>query len=77
VLIARSDGIVAADVRPLVRVSLTVIVEKDGRREQGHSGGGGRFDYSYFTDAVLEDYVERAVGQAVLNLDARRRRPAR
>src|SRR6185369_10029932 len=71
VLIARSDGIVAADVRPLVRVSLTVIVEESGRREQGHSGGGGRFDYSYFTDAILEDYVERAVGQALLNLGAR------
>ena len=71
VLIARSDGIVAADVRPLVRVSLTVIVEEGGRREQGHAGGGGRFDYGYFTDAVLEIYVEQAVDQALLNLGAR------
>ena len=71
VLIARSDGIIAADVRPLVRVSLTVIVEEGGRREQGHSGGGGRFDYGYFTDAMLESYVAQAVGQALLNLDAR------
>jgi TldD protein len=49
ILIARSDGLVAADVRPLVRLSLTVIVEENGRREQGHSGGGGRFDYAHFT----------------------------
>ena len=71
VLIARSDGCVAADVRPLVRVSLTVIVEEDGRREQGYAGGGGRFDYGYFTDAMLDDYATQAVDQALLNLDAR------
>ena len=71
VLIARSDGQIAADVRPLVRVSITVIVEEGGRREQGYSGGGGRFDYSYFTDAVLESYAEQAVSQALLNLGAR------
>jgi len=71
VLVARSDGLIAADVRPLVRVSLTVIVEDGGRREQGYSGGGGRFDYGYFTDAVLESYAAQAVGQALLNLDAR------
>ena len=48
VLVARSDGLMAADVRPLVRLSLTVIVEENGRREQGSAGGGGRFDYAYF-----------------------------
>jgi TldD protein len=71
ILIARSDGVVAADVRPLVRMSLTVIVEENGRREQGHSGGGGRFDYAYFTDEVLDRYAKEAVDQALLNLAAR------
>jgi TldD protein len=71
VLIARSDGFVAADVRPLVRVSLTVIVEENGRREQGSMGGGGRFDYAYFNDDVLETYANKAVDQALLNLGAR------
>jgi TldD protein len=71
VLVARSDGWLSADVRPLVRVSLSVIVEEDGRREQGYAGGGGRFDYAYFTDAVLDDYATKAVAQAVLNLAAR------
>jgi TldD protein len=52
-------------------VSLTAIVEHDGRREQGHAGGGGRFDYAYFTDEVLAGYAELAVRQATLNLDAR------
>jgi TldD protein len=71
ILIARSDGLLAADARPLVRVSISVIVEENGRREQGHSGGGGRFDYAYFTDAVLARYVDEAVAQALLNLSAR------
>ncbi len=71
VLIARNDGQMAADVRPLVRVSIQVIAEQDGRREQGSSGGGGRFDYGYFTEEVLQDYAKKAVHQALTNLDAR------
>ena len=71
VLVARSDGVISADVRPLVRLSLQVIVEQEGRREQGSAGGGGRFDYGYFTDAVLEDYAGKAVDQALVNLKAR------
>jgi TldD protein len=71
VLVARSDGLVAADVRPLVRVSVTVIAEESGRREQGHGGGGGRFDYAYFGDEVLQGYAKQAVDQALLNLAAR------
>jgi len=71
ILIARSDGLVVADVRPLVRISITVIVEENGRREQGYGGGGGRFDYAYFTDDVLARYAKEAVGQALLNLSAR------
>jgi len=71
VLVARADGLTAADVRPLVRLSLQVIVESDGRREQGSSGGGGRFDYAYFTDDVLQEYAKKAVDQALVNLEAR------
>ncbi len=71
VLITRSDGVTAADVRPLVRISVQVIVEQDGRREQGSAGGGGRSDYAYFTDAIVEDYAQKAVAQALTNLDAR------
>jgi TldD protein len=71
VMVARSDGHLAADVRPLVRVSVTVIMEADGRREQGSSGGGGRFDYSHFSDAVLKDYAAKAVHQAEVNLRAK------
>jgi len=71
VLIARNDGLLAADVRPLVRVSLQVIVEDGGRREQGSAGGGGRFDYAYFSDEVLHDYAQKAVHQALTNLDAK------
>ena len=70
-LVARADGVLAADVRPLVRLSLQVIAEQRGRREQGSSGGGGRFDYAHFTDAVLEDYAAKAVEQALVNLDSR------
>ncbi|MBX9847923.1 MAG: metalloprotease TldD [Rhodocyclaceae bacterium] len=71
IMVARSDGHLAADVRPLVRVSVTVIMEENGKREQGSSGGGGRFDYGHFTDAVLQDYAAKAVHQAEVNLRAK------
>jgi TldD protein len=71
VLVARSDGHLAADVRPLTRVSLTVIMVEHGRREQGTAGGGGRHDYGYFDDEVLRDYARKAVHQARVNLAAR------
>jgi len=71
VLIARADGHLAADVRPLVRLSVQVIAEQNGRRESGSAGGGGRTDYSHFTDQVLDQYAEQAVSQALVNLEAR------
>ena len=71
VLVVRSDGVLAADIRPLVRVSVTVIVEQNGRREVGSSGGGGRYEYGYFTDALLDQYAADAVKSALVNLDAR------
>jgi TldD protein len=71
VLIARADGGVAADVRPLVRLSVQVIAEQNGRRESGSGGGGGRTDYSHFTDAALDQYAKQAVSQALANLEAR------
>jgi TldD protein len=71
VLIARADGVIAADVRPLVRLSVQVIAEQGGRRESGSGGGGGRTDYSHFTDAVLDQYAHQAVSQALANLEAR------
>ncbi len=71
VLVARSDGLMSADIRPLVRLSLQVIVESNGRREQGSAGGGGRFGYDYFSDEILQRYAREAVHQAVINLDAR------
>ena len=71
VLVARADGTLAADVRPLVRLSVTVIAEQGGRREVGSSGGGGRFGLAYFDDALIADYVGEAVRQALTNLDAR------
>ena len=71
VLIARADGLLAADVRPLVRLSLTVIAERDGRREIGSGGGGGRFGLAYFNDERLAHYVEQAVGAALTNLESR------
>ncbi|MEW5787109.1 MAG: metalloprotease TldD [Pseudomonadota bacterium] len=70
IFVTRLDGRSAADVRPLCRVSLQVIVEQDGRREQGSAGGGGRFDYAYFSDALLQEYARLAVEQALTNLNA-------
>jgi len=70
VLVARADGTLAADVRPLVRLSLNVIVEEKGRRESGSAGGGGRFGLAHFDAACLTRYVDEAVGAALTNLQA-------
>ncbi|MCO6058192.1 metalloprotease TldD [Pseudomonas sp. MOB-449] len=71
ILIAASDGSLGADVRPLVRFNVSVIVEQNGRRERGGHGGGGRTDYRYF---LQEDramgYAREALRQALVNLEA-------
>jgi TldD protein len=71
VMVARADGTLAADVRPLVRLSVTVIAEQGGRREVGSAGGGGRFGFAYFDDAQISQYVDEAVAAALTNLEAR------
>ncbi|RJX33485.1 MAG: metalloprotease TldD [Oxalobacter sp.] len=71
VLVARGDGVMAADVRPLVRLSITVIAEQHGRREMGTCGGGGRVDYAHFSDEQLEHYATNAVRSALTNLESR------
>ena len=71
VLVAASDGTMAADVRPLVRLNVSVILEQDGRREQGYAGGGARADLAYFADSELPlEYAREAVRQAVVQLEA-------
>lgn len=71
VLVMASDGHMAADVRPLVRLNVSVIVEQNGRRETGYAGGGGRFDYKYFLeDDMAFSYAREAVRLAVVNLSA-------
>jgi TldD protein len=69
-MVAGSDGRLAADVRPLVRLSLTVIAERNGRREMGHAGGGGRSGLEYFTDEMLKTYAHHAASEALTNLEA-------
>ncbi len=72
VLVARSDGVMAADVRPLVRLNVTVVAEQDGRRERGSAGGGGRFGMDWFLDSDrAAEYARMAVRQALVNLEAR------
>ena len=71
VMVAVSDGTLAADVRPLVRCNVTVTVEQDGRREQASSGGGGRSDYAFFIEQDrAQGYAREAVRQALVNLEA-------
>ncbi|GAB6140476.1 metalloprotease TldD [Methylosoma difficile] len=71
VLVANHEGALAADIRPLVRMNVSVIVVENGRREQGSMGGGARSDYSYFfeNDRALS-YAREAVRQALVNLEA-------
>ncbi len=70
ILVCASDGVMAADVRPLVRFSISVIVEDGDKREQGYAGGGGRFGYEHFTPERVLEFGREAVRQAVVNLDA-------
>ncbi len=71
VMVVRSDGLLAADIRPLVRLNVTVIVEQNGRREQGSAGGGGRYGYHHFVDHhCADEYAREAVRQALVQLEA-------
>lgn len=71
VLVVANDGTLSADVRPLVRMNVTVIAEHNGRREQGSAGGGGRVSYDYFLqDDHAMSYAREAVRQALVNLEA-------
>jgi TldD protein len=71
-LVVSSDGVMAADVRPLVRMNVSVIVEEHGRREQGYSGGGGRFGFTEFLHADRAiGFGREAVRQALVALEAR------
>ncbi len=70
-LVAGSDGTLAADIRPLIRLNINVIVEENGRIEKGGAGGGGRFGYEYFLrDGLVSSYIDDAVEQALTNLEA-------
>ena len=71
ILVLRLDGRLATDVRPLIRLSVTVFMSQLGCREHGTSGGGGRFGYEYFTDEQLENYIDQAIAQAAVNLEAK------
>jgi TldD protein len=71
VLVMSSDGHLAADIRPLVRFNISLIVERNGRRESGYAGGGGRFDYQHFlTNRLAFHYADEALRQALVNLEA-------
>tara|TARA_B110000444_G_scaffold3399_1_gene3173 strand:+ start:1826 stop:3259 length:1434 start_codon:yes stop_codon:yes gene_type:complete len=70
ILIKTFNGELVEDIRPLVRLSVSVIVEREQRREQGSAGGGGRYALDYFTDEILHKYASDAVNQAIINLDA-------
>jgi len=71
ILVAASDGTLATDIRPLIRMSVSVIVESKDRRERGSAGGGRRLDYRYFQDNdMATEYAKEAVRQALVNLEA-------
>ena len=71
ILVLASDGTLAADVRPLVRLNVSVIIEHQGRREQGYAGGGGRFAYTEFlASGRWRDLVREAVRTAQVNLES-------
>lgn len=70
ILVLATDGTLAADVRPLVRFSVSVVLDKNGRKERGNGGGGGRGGYQQFDDEAVAQYVNDAIKMAQVNLDA-------
>ena len=72
ILVASSDGTIAADIRPLVRLNISVIMEKNGHREQGYAGGGARADLNYFLDENISmNFAREAVRQALVQFEAK------
>lgn len=72
ILIAAADGTLAADVRPLVRLNVSVILQSNGQREQGYAGGGARAGLEYFANSELPmEYAREAVRQATVQFDAK------
>jgi len=77
ILVSASDGTLGTDIRPLVRLNCSVLVEENGKRERASAGGGARTDYSYFFEVEAGDnkprylaYAEESVRQALVNLVA-------
>lgn len=74
-LVAALDGTYAADIRPLVRLSISVLVQRGDKRERGSAGGGGRYGYDYFLTevngkSIALEFADEAIRQALVNLDA-------
>lgn len=69
-LVAAIDGTLAADIRPMIRLNVTVVAEHQGRRERGSAGMGGRYDWQHLMSLDLESLASQAVHQAVVNLEA-------
>jgi len=75
ILVAATDGTYAGDIRPLVRLSISVLAQRGDRRERGSAGGGGRFTYDYFLNEedgqkIVFGYADEAIRQALVNLEA-------
>ncbi len=75
ILVAATDGTYAGDIRPLVRLSISVLAQRGDRRERGSAGGGGRFTYDYFLNEedgqkIVFSYADEAIRQALVNLEA-------
>lgn len=71
IYLARSDKRQVCDIRPLIHISITIVVQQQGKREKAAAGGGGRYDLSYFSHAQLAEYIAQAYKQALLKLDAK------
>ncbi|NVJ49695.1 MAG: metalloprotease TldD [Gammaproteobacteria bacterium] len=71
ILVMATDGTLAADIRPLIRVNVVVIAEQNGRRERGSAGAGGRYDFGFFAaNNDVQGIAKEAVRQALVNLEA-------
>ncbi|MDD3266936.1 MAG: metalloprotease TldD [Burkholderiales bacterium] len=71
IYLARSDKAHFQDIRPLIHMSVSVIISQNGKMERASSGGGGRLDLSYYNDEIINSYITKAHSQAMLKLEAK------
>lgn len=69
--ITTTDSAVITDIRPMIRLMITIVINKNGKIEKGYAGGGGRHNFNYFTSDIIDEYIQHSYKQALEKIDAK------